>query len=257
MNTLRGKILHYFDLLFPLGRRIRFYRDFIKYRRIASSGKTRFSIRWTDRYPRLGDDTGTTPFDRHYVYHTSWAARMLASIRPECHIDISSSLYFCGIISAFFPVRHFDFRPPEIMLDNLTVATADICGLKFDDGSLSSVSCMHVVEHIGLGRYGDPLDPDADLRAMAELKRVLAPGGSLLFVVPIGRPRIMFNAHRIYSYEQITDYFTDLELKDFALIPDSSKNGGLIRDAKKVQANEQRYGCGCFWFKKALNHEVA
>jgi SAM-dependent methyltransferase len=116
---------------------------------------------------------------------------------------------------------------------------------------------MHVVEHIGLGRYGDPVDPAADLRAMAELKRVLAPGGSLLFVVPIGRPRIMFNAHRIYSYDQISDYFAGLELKEFALIPDSSNNGGLIRDAKKVQANEQRYGCGCFWFKKALNCEVA
>jgi len=47
---------------------------------------------------------------------------------------------------------------------------------------------MNVVEHVGLGRYGEPLDPEGDIKAMRELRRVLAPGGSLLFVVPVGRP---------------------------------------------------------------------
>jgi hypothetical protein len=59
---------------------------------------------------------------------------------------------------------------------------------------------MHVIEHIGLGRYGEALDPDGDLKAIRELVRVLAAGGNLLVVVPVGRPRIQFNAHRIYDY---------------------------------------------------------
>jgi hypothetical protein len=110
---------------------------------------------------------------------------------------------------------------------------------------------MHVVEHIGLGRYGDTLDPQGDLKAIAELKRVLAVGGHLLFVVPIGfRPRIMFNAHRIYTYDQILSYFSDLELMQFALIPDSSTLGGLVLNANKDLADRQIYGCGCFWFRK-------
>jgi hypothetical protein len=66
---------------------------------------------------------------------------------------------------------------------------------------------MHVVEHVGLGSYGDSLDPNGDLKAMSELKRVLSINGNLLFVVPVGKPRVMFNAHRIYSYEQIIECF--------------------------------------------------
>jgi hypothetical protein len=122
--------------------------------------------------------------------------------------------------------------------------------LPFPDQSLWSVSCMHVIEHIGLGRYGDALDPEGDLKAMHQLKRVLHQGGSLLFVVPVGKPKVHFNAHRIYSYRQISAYFQDLKLEEFALIPDRPKDGGLIVGASQEMADAQNYGCGCFWFKK-------
>ena len=109
---------------------------------------------------------------------------------------------------------------------------------------------MHVVEHVGLGRYGDPIDPEGDLKAIAELIRVLAKGGNLLFVVPIGKPKLMFNAHRIYSYSQIVSYFEELELVEFSLIPDSIETGGFIHNATQEMADSQIYGCGCFWFRK-------
>jgi hypothetical protein len=110
---------------------------------------------------------------------------------------------------------------------------------------------MHVVEHIGLGRYGDTISPDGDLVAMNELSRVLAVNGDLLFVVPLGQPKVVFNAHRIYSYQQIIDCFRALELVEFALIPDNPAQGGLITNASHDLADSQEYGCGCFWFKKA------
>ncbi|MDO8482551.1 MAG: DUF268 domain-containing protein, partial [bacterium] len=134
---------------------------------------------------------------------------------------------------------------------NLKSAKADLMALPFRDGSIESLSCMHTVEHIGLGRYGDPINPDSDLKAMRELTRVLAKNGTLLFVVPIGIPKIIFNAHRIYSYEQIINAFDKLELKEFSLIPESGKDGGIIRNASREEADKQRYGCGCFWFTKS------
>ena len=207
----------------------------------------RFSIKFADFYPCLKDKTTKTNFDAHYVYHTAWAARKVKEINPAIHTDISSSLHFSTIVSTFIPINFYDYRPAELNLSNLKSEHADLTNLDFTDNSLNSLSCMHTIEHIGLGRYGDQIDPEADLKAIDELKRVLAKGGSLLFVVPVGKPKIEFNAHRIYSYEQISEYFKDLTLKEFTLITDDGK---YIENADKELVREQKYGCGCFWFTK-------
>jgi SAM-dependent methyltransferase len=226
------------------------------YRRFSSLSRAdrRMPVEWENRYPCFNDDTAQTYFDRHYIYHTAWAARMVSSFRPLFHVDISSSLYFSTIVSAFVPVEYYDLRRADLSLSGFSSHDATLLSLPFEDASVESLSCMHVLEHVGLGRYGDPLDPDGDLKAIQELKRVLAPGGNLLFVVPIGKPRVMFNAHRIYSYEQITSYFSELDLRAFALIPDASCDGGLVEEATQELADSQEYGCGCFWFTRR-NHE--
>ena len=209
----------------------------------------RFDIRLRDVHICLRDATGTTGFDRHYIYHTSWAARVIAETRPTEHFDFSSSLFFVGIVSAFVPVRFFDYRPAALGLSNLTSESADLVKLPFDSGSLLSVSCMHVIEHIGLGRYGDNFDYYGDIKAINELKRVTALGGQLLLVVPVGgKSIIQFNAHRIYKYKQIVDLFYGFKLMEFALIPDMSLEPEIIRHATECQADLQKYACGCFRF---------
>ena len=228
---------------------IQYLKEFKIFR--ETHGK-RFKVEKKDKYPCLMDKYGTTSFDKHYIYHTAWAARKLRSIIPEEHVDISSFTYFSTLVSAFIPVRFYDFRPVPIKLENLTCSAADITSLPFKDNSIFSLSCMHVVEHIGLGRYGDPLDVDGDLKAINELKRVVCREGYILFVVPIGgEARIMFNAHRIYTYDQILGYFDGCELLEFSLIPDQSQEG-IIINATKEQADRQVYGCGCFLFKKEM-----
>ena len=205
----------------------------------------RFSINDIDLLPMLHDATSTTQFDAHYVYHPAWAARIVKKINPDKHIDISSTLHFCSQLSAFIPVEFYDYRPAELSLDNLTSGKADLINLPFADESISSISCMHTIEHVGLGRYGDPLEPDADLRAITELKRVVKKGGSLLLVTPIGRPRIQFNAHRIYSFQMINDLFGEFELADFSLVKD---NNEFLSPAPPAIVADQKYGCGCFWY---------
>ena len=109
---------------------------------------------------------------------------------------------------------------------------------------------MHVIEHIGLGRYGDKLAPRDDIKAINELKRVMKKNGNLLFVVPIGLPKIQFNAHRIYSHEQILNYFKDFQIIEFALISDDPEVNGIIINPSNSILKKQKYGCGCYWLRK-------
>lgn len=233
-------------------RRQRAYRlfqgDFRHFQKLEAEESGGLTVITEDLYPCLDDKTPATGFDRHYVYHTAWAARVLAETRPTEHVDIASSLYFAAMVSAFIPIRFYDFRPAELKLSGLSCDAADLTRLPFKDASIPSLSCMHVLEHIGLGRYGDPLDPRGAWKAMQELKRVVA--GDLLMVVPVGRPRVCFNAHRVFSFEHVMRAMDGLTLHQFALIPDDPSQGGLVLNADPALVERQEYGCGCFWFKK-------
>lgn len=207
----------------------------------------RFSINDIDLLPVLNEATTNTNFDAHYIYHPAWAARIIQQINPLQHTDISSTLHFCSILSAFVPTVFYDYRPAVLNLSNLQSAKADLTKLHFETNSVDSISCMHTIEHIGLGRYGDMLDPEGDIRAIQELKRVTKPGGNLLLVTPVGKPRIQFNAHRIYSFQMIHEQFEGFDLKNFSLVQD---NRNFISPADPGLVEEQRYGCGCFWYQK-------
>ena len=227
-------------------------RLFIHYRKqyklFATLDTTnRFSMSWQERYPCLDDATDNTPFEPHYLYHPAWAARIIAETKPRKHTDISSIVNFNAVVSAFIPVDFYDYRPASINLDNLKTAAIDLTNIAFASNSIPSLSCMHTVEHVGLGRYGDPLDPIGDIKAFNELNRVCAIDGNLLLVVPVGRPRIQFNAHRIYSPSQVLEHFTNFELKDFSIVLDDAS---YHKNASLDLAINQNFGCGCFWLKK-------
>jgi SAM-dependent methyltransferase len=227
-----------------------FSEDFERFLIQESYTKSRFRLNWNERKPILDERVKNTPFPSQYIYHTAWAARVLYRSRPKRHVDISSQLWFATMVSTFVPVEYFDYRPPLVQLDNLKVGFANLSALPFPDASVESLSCMHVVEHVGLGRYGDPLDYDGDLKAMAELKRVLAPGGQLLFVVPLSEPRIEFNAHRYYHPDQILEAFAGFNLEEFGLIFDDETF--WVFRSPVINFRQQRDGCGCFLLRKPL-----
>ena len=80
-------------------------------RSVAGSGDYRFELSWAQRMPILHEDTGTTGFDAHYVYHTSWAARLLSQNHPALHQDFASDIRFATLVSAFIPMVFYDYRP--------------------------------------------------------------------------------------------------------------------------------------------------
>lgn len=225
----------------------KFKKDFSNFNKTGADVNQRFELKWQNRFPCLTDNTAETPIDFHYIYHPAWAARKLAKIKPAFHVDISSKLDFSTIVSAFVPVKFYDYRPANLSLNNLESAKGDLMNLPFENDYLDSISCMHTIEHVGLGRYGDKIDYEGDLKAIKELIRVTKQNGNIIFVTPVGHPCILFNAHRIYSFEQISSYFTGCTLVEFSLITDSNE---FIIDAPISLVADQKYGCGCFWFKK-------
>ncbi len=225
--------------------------DYLRFKKESQSATRGFSLSYGDLWPCLNDKTPETDFERHYIYHVAWAARCVRKIAPQRHVDIASRLFFPAILSAFVPTDFYDYRPADIVLSDLGSYKGDLTNLPFKDNELSSVSCLHTLEHIGLGRYGDPIDANGDLAAMKELTRVVAPRGNLLIALPMGKEmRIQFNAHRIYTYDALVSYFPDFTIENFAYIPDESKREAIIDNASPADIKDDVMGTACFWFVK-------
>lgn len=202
-------------------------------------------------FPCLNDDTGESGFDPHYLYHVAWAIKKIADSKPPEHVDISSSLSFSTAIRAFTRTTYIDYRPAQIHLENLECVRGDLTDNSYwIDKGYKSLSCMHVVEHIGLGRYGDPINAMANISAMNNLIEALSNGGKLLFVVPVGKAEIYFNAHRVYSANWIKNFFSRAcDLKEFYLIP-PNPNFPPILNCDLSVSDQFSYACGCFEFVK-------
>ena len=165
------------------------------------------------------------------------------------HVDVGSRLDgFVAHVLPFCRVTYVDIRTQEVDADGLTMREGSILAMPYATNSVSSLSCLHVIEHIGLGRYGDEVNPDGHLEAAAELARVLAPGGVLLIGTPVGRERVCFDAHGVFHPRSIVEAFSALELESFALIDD--RGNGVDRGATMEQAASCDYGCGLFVFRK-------
>jgi SAM-dependent methyltransferase len=217
----------------------RYVRHWREYARKARGNAPRFA----DSHPCLCDWTSITPFDAHYFYQGGWLARQVAARRPQLHVDVGSSAQMIAVLSAMTSVVHIDYRPLRATLQGLECRAGDILNLPLEDASVNSLSCMHVLEHIGLGRYGDPLDPSGSEKAAAQLARVLAPQGRLYLSVPVGRERTCFNAHRVFDPATIERYFSTLRLESFAYVGD---DGIYQQEGHREAIRGLEYGCGMF-----------
>jgi SAM-dependent methyltransferase len=158
--------------------------------------------------PCLADATEETQVEPIYFFQDSWAFRKIAAAHRERHVDIGSHHKFVSLLATIVPTTMVDIRPLPYELDGLSFQRGSILDLPFTDGALASVSSLCVVEHIGLGRYGDELDPKGSEKAIAELKRVVAPGGDLYVSVPVDdENRMYFNAHRAFTDEYLATLF--------------------------------------------------
>jgi len=201
-----------------------------------------------DLQPCLGDWSTHTPFDAHYFYQGAWLARRIRTANTDGrHVDIGSSVLTMSVLSAYVETTFVDYRPLQASLPGLTSIAGNILDLPFVNDSVGSLSCLHVIEHIGLGRYGDPIDPQGSVKAARELERIVSSGGKLFLSLPIGRERICFNAHRVNAPLTVLGMFSQMKLVEFSYVDDD----GRYHEDKPIEAaSHLEYGCGLFQFEK-------
>ena len=245
LYRLMSPVIDPYQLSMSIPRYGAYFRDLMKYIRL--DGAESKSIKITDVYPCIHEKSSTSSFDSHYFYLNIWAAQRIMENKPGLHVDVGSKVDFVGFLTCFANVISIDIRPLNVRLNNFEPLSGDILALPFGDGTVRSLSCLHVAEHIGLGRYGDPLNPKGTEMAAKELSRVLAKDGNLFFALPVGKPKVCFNAHRIHSPHQILQYFNELELVEFSGVDDA---GVYKRNRQISDLENSNYACGFFWFKK-------
>lgn len=197
-------------------------------------------------YGERSESAGTA--SGHYFHQDLLVAREIYSRKPIRHIDVGSRIDgFVAHLASFRQVEVVDIRPlPAIQ--GIEFIQADIMNLPMHlEGAADSVSCLHALEHFGLGRYGDPVDFDGWLKGLESLTRMVQQGGRLYFSVPTAREqRIEFNAHRVFSLPFIRDRLAErFEISRCSFVQD---DGSLTEDLDPCGADAERsfgaeHGC--------------
>lgn len=197
-------------LLRPYRQRWRFWTEYQKYSALESADaapKAKYFM------PHMDDATEVTPIEPGYYFQDAWGFEKIFQARPVLHVDVGSHHKFVALLSKVVPTTMVDLRPLPVTLDSLKFKAGTILALPFPDASLPSVSSLCVVEHIGLGRYGDPHDPDGTVKAVTELKRIVQPRGDLYISVPVDDVnRIYFNGHRAFCEPYLEQLFAPFEI---------------------------------------------
>jgi SAM-dependent methyltransferase len=222
-----------------------FIRDYLKYKKMLGSNSGDISL--IDWHPILDNQTKTTSFDPAYFYQGVWAFKKILDSSVAQHVDVASQTNLVSFLTTIVRVTFVDIRPLEADLDNYEGIKGSVTDLPFQDDSIQSLSCLHVIEHVGLGRYGDPLDVSGTIKSCSELQRVLMPGGNLLVSLPIGETRICFNAHRVHDPLLVMELFGELELVEFSCIDDLGK---FHKNADPSHFQKSIYSTGLYHFKK-------
>jgi len=204
----------------------------------------------SDRYEQSGVAEG------HYFHQDLLVARRVFENSPETHVDIGSRIDgFVAHVAAFRKVQVVDIRPLESEVTNISFMQADLME-KLDPklvGYCDSLSCLHALEHFGLGRYGDPINSQGYLIGFENFHEILRPQGKLYFSVPIGPQRLEFNAHRVFSVSYLLELFADkYHIERFSFVD----NAGQLHENVEMRASDVsnnfgcHFGCGIFELAK-------
>ena len=184
MITLKRSILRFYWLLCQFGLTLgcwffsfrglpRYFRHVIHFKSLYA-GNFRFRPCLHDWYAEGGS------LSHEYFRQDLHVARLIFNANPEIHVDIGSRVDgFVAHVASFREIEVFDIRPITQTVPGIKFKQADF--MDPDSAIYSycdSVSCLHTLEHFGLGRYGDRIDPEGFVIGFQNIVRLLKSGGT-------------------------------------------------------------------------------
>ena len=207
--------------------------------------------------PVLGEHKNTSGnLVKHYFYQDLIVASHIFRKKPKKHVDVGSRIDgFVAHVASFRKVEVFDIRSNNFQFNNIIFKKKNIN--KFDKSLINycdSLSCLHTLEHIGLGRYGDEIDVKGHIKALFNLSKMVKPNGNLYLSYPISNTsKIYFNSERIFDHQEILEWLNNRDLKlklvNFDFINDNEKVY-LNTNLENLSLKKIKYGCGIYTLKK-------
>jgi hypothetical protein len=229
-----------------LGRLPKYLLESIRFRRLGGQIDV--------RYPVLIDYTDAAGVMKgHYFHQDLYVAQKVFNSKPKRHVDVGSRIDgFVAHVASFREIEVLDIRPIKANSRNIKFSQWDLMVPEPNQSLSDSLSCLHTLEHFGLGRYGDPLDPEGHLKGFQNLIAKVATGGTFYLSFPISsRERVEFNAHRVFNPKSPLTWpgSEELLLMNFAFVDDV---GDLHVDTTVDEAvdAELSFGCGIYTFAK-------
>ena len=231
-----------------------YLRDWRKFRQ-GYEGKLSFVPCLHDRF----EEGGSAP--NEYFWQDLLVARWLHASGPKKHVDVGSRVDgFVAHVASFREIEVFDVRPITSQVPGIQFRQADLMNPESTQafagtsGYCDSLSCLHALEHFGLGRYGDPVDPNGYKKGIANLAQLLQPGGTFYLSIPIGQERVEFNANRVFDPHHIVHCAETAGLKLEKLTVISAEHGpkeSTFDNAAMATLAKHAYRLGIFTFTKA------
>jgi len=206
---------------------------------------------WQPCLQDWGEEGGSV--NNEYFWQDLLVAQAIQRAQPRHHVDVGSRLDgFVAQVASFRSLEVFDVRPLQRAIPGVEFSQRDVMQ-EVPDSYCDSLSCLHALEHFGLGRYGDPIDADGYQKGIANLARLLQPGGTLYLSTPIGRERVIFNANRVFDPRSLLALCRSHGLRLHSLILISARGEVSLADDPMTRLDQvaaDSYWLGLFIMQK-------
>jgi len=190
-----------------------------------------------------------------------WIARNISEIKNCCALDVGAKEGLPSsdiLLSNNNVVYTIDINTSKTIQSNnkLIIKNGDIRSTPFNDGFFDAVIAVSTLEHVGIsGRYGiERSDQDGDISAMAEIYRILKPGGKVLLTLPYGVGKSL-PLNRLYNGERVNKLFKKYTMINKEYFKYDSKYAMWFEIPESLASEnnwdiEPWYALGCFCAQK-------